>query len=392
MEIIHLILGKANPERMNGVNKVVNEMATNQVQNGYQAQVWGITQNPVHDYPARVFTTRLFAKKRNPFKANKKLLSDLLESKDNIVVHFHGAFIPVFYTISAFLYKNKIPFIITPHSTYNKVMMKKNALLKKIYFRLFEIKLLNRADNIHLLGKTEWEGLASIYHNKKSVLIPYGFTSPHIDLSKYEKASIFTVGYCGRIAIHPKGLDVLLKGFSLFHLACPRSEMIIIGDGKDRAKLEKIALELNISNRVHFKGSAFGESKVNLLLQCHVFAHPSRTDGLPATIVEAASLGLPCIVSEATNTGDYITKFDAGYKMKEMNEESFCKGLKTMYDRITIGKESEKLRQNALQMIDEAFGWIKILKQFDKIYQDAFQKKSGLKDNLIIHKQNEHVA
>jgi len=75
-----------------------------------------------------------------------------------------------------------------------------------------------------------------------------------------------------------------------------------------------------------------------------------------------------------------------------MNEESFCKGLKTMYDRITIGKESEKLRQNALQMIDEAFGWIKILKQFDKIYQDAFQKKSGLKDNLIIHKQNEHVA
>ena len=46
-----------------------------------------------------------------------------------------------------------------------------------------------------------------------------------------------------------------------------------------------------------------------------------------------------------------------------------------MYDRITIGKESEKLRQNALQMIDEAFGWIKILKQFDKIYRDAFQKK-----------------
>ena len=59
MEIIHLILGKANPERMNGVNKVVHEMATNQVQRGYLVQVWGITPKPVHDYPDRIFTTCL---------------------------------------------------------------------------------------------------------------------------------------------------------------------------------------------------------------------------------------------------------------------------------------------------------------------------------------------
>jgi len=392
MEIIHLILGKANPERMNGVNRVVHEMAGNQVQRGYQVQVWGITANPVHDYPERLFTTRLYLDFRNPFKADKKLLTDLLDKKDSIVVHFHGAFIPVFYTLSSFLHKNSIPFIITPHSTYNKVMMKKNALTKKIYFNLFEKKLLNAAGAIHLLGKTEWEGLDAIYHNKKSILIPYGFNNPHIDINKYQTAPIFTVGYCGRIAIHPKGLDILLKGFALFHLACPHSEMSIIGDGKERGKLENMAVDLKIGNRVHFKGSAFGDEKINLLMQCHVFAHPSRTDGLPATIVEAASLGLPCVVSEATNTGDYITRFDAGYTMKEMTPESFCKGLKKIYDRITIGKESEKLRQNALRMIDEAFDWTKILQQFDKIYQEAFQKKTAGKTNIIMQSQKEHVA
>ena len=55
MEIIHIILGKANPERMNGVNKVVHEMASNQTQRGYEVMVWGITTNPVHDYPERGF-------------------------------------------------------------------------------------------------------------------------------------------------------------------------------------------------------------------------------------------------------------------------------------------------------------------------------------------------
>ena len=159
MEIIHLILGKANPDRMNGVNKVVHEFATNQVQRGYKVQVWGITAKPVHDYPERIFKTELFRHFKNPFKVDKNLKTALVEKKGQIVVHLHGAFIPVFYSVSQFLYQQQIPFIITPHSTYNKVMMKKNAVVKNVYFRLFESKLLNRASAVHLLGKTEWEGL-----------------------------------------------------------------------------------------------------------------------------------------------------------------------------------------------------------------------------------------
>ena len=34
MEIIHIVLGKANPERMNGVNKVVFQLATKQAESG----------------------------------------------------------------------------------------------------------------------------------------------------------------------------------------------------------------------------------------------------------------------------------------------------------------------------------------------------------------------
>ena len=52
MEIIHLVLGKANPLRMNGVNKVVHELAEQQCASGLKASVWGITAQPVHDYPA----------------------------------------------------------------------------------------------------------------------------------------------------------------------------------------------------------------------------------------------------------------------------------------------------------------------------------------------------
>ena len=67
MEIIHIILGKANPERMNGVNKVVYQLATQQSHSGRDVKVWGITKNISHDYGVRNFETRLFQAKTNIF-------------------------------------------------------------------------------------------------------------------------------------------------------------------------------------------------------------------------------------------------------------------------------------------------------------------------------------
>ncbi|MFT6199305.1 MAG: hypothetical protein ACJAQ2_001077, partial [Vicingaceae bacterium] len=51
LQVIHVLLGKANPNRMNGVNKMVNSLAEHQSIIGKDVTVWGITKNPVHNYP-----------------------------------------------------------------------------------------------------------------------------------------------------------------------------------------------------------------------------------------------------------------------------------------------------------------------------------------------------
>jgi glycosyltransferase involved in cell wall biosynthesis len=372
MEIIHLILGKANPERMNGVNKVVHEMATNQVVNGYPVQVWGITAHPEHNYPIRVFTTRLFQAYRNPFRLDPMLKQAFLDYKGRIVVHIHGAFIPTFYTVSRFLDDHKIPFIITPHSTYNRVMMKKNAIRKKLYFWFFEKPLLERSSRIHLLGKSEWTGLGDIYNNKKSVILPYGFTrNEQKDVP--EKANGFAVVYCGRLAMHHKGLDILLKGFALFNRKYPDARLIIIGDGREKEQLQELCRNLGIDASVTFMGSVFGIDKNRILQECHVFAHPSRTDGLPATIVEASSLGLPCVISEATNMGELVERHDAGYKMKSLDPEEFDRGLTFLYKRIIKKGQGPLLKANACNMIDTDFSWPGVLGHLNNIYQQSLQ-------------------
>ena len=89
MEIIHIVLGKANPDRLNGVNKVVYNMASEQSKAGKSVQVWGITPNPVHDYPERNFKTLLFQEERFHFFMPRALKEAILGNK-NTIFHING--------------------------------------------------------------------------------------------------------------------------------------------------------------------------------------------------------------------------------------------------------------------------------------------------------------
>lgn len=114
MEIIHLILGKANPNRMNGVNKVVYQLATKQAESGKNVSVWGITKDLTHNYGERNFETILFKAKKNPFLIGRNLKDSIRKKKGKATFHLHGGWIPTYSTISRFLSKNNIPFVITP--------------------------------------------------------------------------------------------------------------------------------------------------------------------------------------------------------------------------------------------------------------------------------------
>ena len=47
-----------------------------------------------------------------------------------------------------------------------------------------------------------------------------------------------------------------------------------------------------------------------------------------ATIVEAAALGFPSVVSEETNIGDFITAFDAGPVYESLDAQAFYQSLR----------------------------------------------------------------
>lgn len=372
MEIIHLILGKANPERMNGVNKVVFELASKQTAQGLNVQVWGITQNPEHDYPPRNFSTRLFMAGRNPFSINAKLRQAIAEKQGKAVFHIHGGFVPRFYTAALWMKKHTIRFVFTPHGSYNIIARRKSSLRKKLYTYLFERKLLEAASVVHCIGQSEVNGLHEVMPGKTAMLLPYGFEAAADCAPRHEPDADFIVGFCGRIDVYTKGLDALIEGFAAFAKHAPGTQLWVIGDGAELPRLREMVVSHGIQSNVKLWGSRYGTDKTALLKHISVFAHPSRNEGLPASVLEAASLGVPCLITEATNLAEAVQNYHAGEVIQRTSAAEVERALHKLYSEIQNGK-MPALRYGARQMIRQAFSWERIIPEFQQLYTQAWK-------------------
>lgn len=97
--------------------------------------------------------------------------------------------------------------------------------------------------------------------------------------------------------------------------------------------------------------------------------HPSRNEGLPVSVIEAANFGKPCIVTKNTNIGYLVEQYNAGINIPSPKTTLLTKAF---FDISKIWKDQqnyEKICANAVKMVEEAFDWNRILHEMNtKLY------------------------
>ena len=103
------------------------------------------------------------------------------------------------------------------------------------------------------------------------------------------------IGHVGRFAL-PKNHVFLLEVFEQIHRANPDTCLLLVGDGELRGKIEEQAAQAGLTGSVIFAGV---HNDVSPFYQAmDVFVMPSLFEGLPLTILEVQSSGLPCVISD----------------------------------------------------------------------------------------------
>lgn len=105
----------------------------------------------------------------------------------------------------------------------------------------------------------------------------------------------------GRIDIFQKRHDVLIKAFAKFYESHPDYTMTIYGDGPDESKLQLLIDELNLAGKVILGGVT--KTPQETIKNSKFFVLSSDFEGIPNALIEAMSIGLPCVSTDCRPGG-----------------------------------------------------------------------------------------
>lgn len=285
--------------------------------------------------------------KKNPLSLFRgwKQLRQIIRNREIQVVHAHMLHAMLFSGLLS-LSGNYPPLIYTPH----------NFLFGKRH-RKYLIKYLKflRTRDI-LFSRDHYSSL----FKKDFVVIPNGIKIPP-DKKKMDKFSEFTFLVVGR-------LEVMKNHKALIPIALQLLEqkrnfkILIAGDGTLRSELETLIHRYKLEENISLLG--LRKDIRDLCRRSHAFLMPSLWEGMPISILEAASTKLPVITTPVGSIPTLIDK-ESGY-MGELSD--FPLLMSKVMDSYAV---AEAKAQRLYDKVKKEYSMDHILDLHLKLYEDC---------------------
>ncbi|MGH9700745.1 MAG: glycosyltransferase family 4 protein, partial [Candidatus Acidiferrales bacterium] len=219
----------------------------------------------------------------------------------------------------------------------------------------------NIAVSLHVAQRISLPRTQTIYHGIEDAVPAAGALPKHPE-------NCLQLGYVGRL-VEEKGVRVLLEAAKRLHENRLRFHLKIIGDGPQRAELEKMSRDSGLSECVTFAGLLTGPELQRQVNAIRVMVIPSvceETAGLAA--IEQMMRGEVVVAAEIGGLGEIVG--DAGLKFKAGDPESLYRVFKRMIEEPSVITPLPlAARARAMRL----FGRENMIQQHVSLYREALR-------------------
>ncbi|MFT4647541.1 MAG: glycosyltransferase involved in cell wall biosynthesis [Glaciecola sp.] len=229
---------------------------------------------------------------------------------------------------------------------------------------------LNQADQLIANSNHTAEEIYKVC-GRKAHVIPFGTT---VDLQPLVERNnpIPVILFTGR-HIQRKGIEYLIQAIPIL-LRNRSVQLVITGDGDQRAMLEELTSKLCLEDSVEFKGFVSPDELSALYSSCDVYVLPSVFDdrgdaeGLGVTSIEAFLNECPVVATDVGGIVDVVHHEKTGLLVPEKNPEAIAAAVTRFLEDQDFAKQMGRAGREFAQ---EHFDWDRITDQIQDVYRLA---------------------
>jgi glycosyltransferase involved in cell wall biosynthesis len=129
----------------------------------------------------------------------------------------------------------------------------------------------------------------------------------------------------------------------------PNTDLLIVGEGPERTRLERTAVQEGVSGRVRFLGQMEQKQLPEIYNAIDALVLASSREGWANVLLEAMACGTPVVASAVWGTPEVVAAPEAGVLMKTLDPEGVVDGVTRLF--------AMKPERAATRRYAEAFSW-----------------------------------
>ncbi len=203
------------------------------------------------------------------------------------------------------------------------------------FLRVFDFLASQRPDILVANSAATAARIRKFYRREAKVIYPPVEIPEKVEKKAIEKRSEFYITV-SRLA-QAKHIDLLIKAFNKLG-----KKLIIVGEGKDKKNLMKIA-----KKNIIFKGNLSDKQLKKLYLQAKAFVFASEEEEFGIAPVEALGHAIPVIAFASGGVKEYIKPYENGLLYQKLAVDELVSSIQT-FERLPE-KKILQMRRNARQ-------------------------------------------